>query len=62
MKDGKITTHPLEAEVKFYLFTPLLSKTSCGYLYNMSTCLLYSSPFPESPRWFTSCRDPVHPC
>lgn len=35
------------------------SKSSCGYLHNMNTCLLYSSSFPKSPWWFKSHRDHV---
>lgn len=46
MQYGNI--QPLELSSSSTIF-PLLSKSSCGYLYNMSTFVLNSSPFPESP-------------
>lgn len=38
----------LRAELKFNYF-PSPQQKHCGYLYNMSTFVLNSSPFPESP-------------
>lgn len=45
MEYGNMTA--LRAELKFIF--PFLSKSSCGYLHNMSTFVLNSSLFPESP-------------
>lgn len=42
------TLQPLELSSSSTIFS-FLSKSSCGYLHNMSTLVLNSSPFPESP-------------